>query len=93
VLLLTGTTTASIFKALEVSKPKISPRNQLPFSSETRERSPSPSVEKARSRLCSFDQAIALAVSSSETASVSIGTNLSLRSNAITSAPSFSKIR
>jgi hypothetical protein len=92
-LQLTGTASASIFNASAHNKPRISPRNQLPFSSDTNGRSPSPSVKKTASKLCSLDQLTAFSVSSSEIASVSIGTKWSVSSRAITSAPSASKTR
>jgi len=67
-LQLTSTASASILNAFAHNKPRISPRNQSPFSSEISGRSPSPSVKKTASRLCSLDQTMALALSSSETA-------------------------
>jgi hypothetical protein len=75
VLQLTGIASASIPKSCAVKSPTISPLSHSPFSSAISGRSPSPSVEKIKSNLYSLDHSFPFALSSSDTASVSIGTN------------------
>lgn len=87
-----GVATASAPRRRAASRPTRSPRRKAPVSSAISGRSPSPSVETSASRPCSATQKRACASSSTDTASVSTGTNASVRPSGTTAAPSAASV-